>query len=455
MKKQLLLTLTFFLAICIYAQSPDNKWGLGYKFGSEQFAGYVGEGFDDLGDSHFINGFTLSRRINSRFDLSLNALWGESNHYYYDVYHYEDKALVNDVVLFNLNAKFHFFDYDDVRVRPFVFAGFGLLAHDDNNHGNDFNTLQYPDLGLGLNIKVSPKVNIIFDETILFFDRYANTNNKTEKYLHHAVGFSFNIGKSKDTDKDGISDRNDLCPEVFGLKQFDGCPDSDNDGVKDADDKCPNEAGLITLGGCPDADGDGIPNNADECPNQKGTANMNGCPDSDNDGVADNKDDCPNAKGSRQLKGCPDSDNDGIADKDDKCPQIKGTKKANGCPEEAVTQHSKESAPKVSLFVVNFERASSKIDNTSQSILNSIVEVLKKNPNYKLDIKGYTDADGDDKMNLKLSNSRAKIVENYLVKKGVSANRLFTKGFGEQNPVADNSTDAGKAKNRRVELFLK
>jgi len=242
---------------------------------------------------------------------------------------------------------------------------------------------------------------------------------------------------------------------VFGLKQFDGCPDSDNDGVKDADDKCPNEAGLITLGGCPDADGDGIPNNADECPNQKGTANMNGCPDSDNDGVADNKDDCPNAKGSRQLKGCPDSDNDGIADKDDKCPQIKGTKKANGCPEEAVTQHSKESAPKVSLFVVNFERASSKIDNTSQSILNSIVEVLKKNPNYKLDIKGYTDADGDDKMNLKLSNSRAKIVENYLVKKGVSANRLFTKGFGEQNPVADNSTDAGKAKNRRVELFLK
>ena len=221
----------------------------------------------------------------------------------------------------------------------------------------------------------------------------------------------------------------------------------------------PNEAGLISLSGCPDSDGDGIPNKTDECPNKKGTLAMEGCPDSDNDGVADNKDDCPKVKGSKKLKGCPDSDNDGIANKDDKCPNVKGTKKNKGCPEEVkkqdpTTDKVKTLAPKVSLYVVNFESGNSNINKKSKSILNSIVDVLKKNPNFKLDIKGYTDTDGDENMNLRLSDSRAKIVKKYLTKRGISDKRLFTKGFGEQNPIADNNTEEGKAKNRRVELIL-
>ena len=80
---------------------------------------------------------------------------------------------------------------------------------------------------------------------------------------------------------------------------------------------------------------------------------------------------------------------------------------------------------------------------------------MKKNPNYKLDVKGYTDTDGDENMSLRLSGSRAKIVKKYLTKRGISDKRLFTKGYGEQNPIADNNTEEGKAKNRRVELILK
>ena len=210
---------------------------------------------------------------------------------------------------------------------------------------------QYPDLGLGLNIKISPTVNITFDETLLLIDRDRNANVKMERYLQHAVGVSFNLAKSQDADNDGISDRNDACPEVFGLKQFEGCPDSDNDGVKDSDDECPNEAGLIS------------------------------------------------------LSGCPDSDNDGIANKDDKCPNVQGTKKNKGCPEEVKKQDPtpnkvKTSAPKASLYVVNFESGNSNINKKSKSILNSIVDILKINPNFKLDIKGYTDSDGDENMNL-------------------------------------------------------
>ena len=115
----------------------------------------------------------------------------------------------------------------------------------------------------------------------------------------------------------------------------------------------------------------------------------------------------------------------------------------------------KTSAPKVSLYVVNFEIGNSNINKKSKSILNSIVDILKKTPNFKLDIKGYTDTDGDENMNLRLSDSGAKIVKKYLTKRGISDKRLFTKGYGEQNPIADNNTEEGKAKNRRVELILK
>jgi outer membrane protein OmpA-like peptidoglycan-associated protein len=378
MKKQLPLILTLLLSVSLFAQSPDKKWSIGYKLGSEQFAGYVGEDFSGPEDSHFINGLTLSRRISSHFDLGLSALWGEYEGHYYDEYYCEDMALVRDLTLFNLNAKFHLFKYDDVLVRPFVFAGFGLLVFDDEDFEaeNILDQFQYPDLGLGLNIKASPNVNITFDETLLFIDRDRNSNNKLERYLQHAVGVSFNLGKSQDTDNDGISDRNDACPEVFGLKQFEGCPDSDSDGVKDSEDNCPNEAGLISLSGCPE--------------------------------------------------------------------EVK--------KQDPTTDKVKTSAPKVSLYVVNFESGNSNINKTSKSILNSIVDVLKKNPNYKLDIKGYTDTDGDENMNLRLSDSRAKIVKKYLTKRGISDKRLFTKGYGEQNPIADNNTEEGKAKNRRVEL---
>jgi outer membrane protein OmpA-like peptidoglycan-associated protein len=378
MKKQLPLILTLLLSVSLFAQSPDKKWSIGYKLGSEQFAGYVGEDFSGPEDSHFINGLTLSRRISSHFDLGLSALWGEYEGHYYGEYYCEDMTLVRDLTLFNLNAKFHLFKYDDVLVRPFVFAGFGLLVFDDEDFEaeNILDQFQYPDLGLGLNIKASPNVNITFDETLLFIDRDRNSNNKLERYLQHAVGVSFNLGKSQDTDNDGISDRNDACPEVFGLKQFEGCPDSDSDGVKDSEDNCPNEAGLISLSGCPE--------------------------------------------------------------------EVK--------KQDPTTDKVKTSAPKVSLYVVNFECGNSNINKTSKSILNSIVDVLKKNPNYKLDIKGYTDTDGDENMNLRLSDSRAKIVKKYLTKRGISDKRLFTKGYGEQNPIADNNTEEGKAKNRRVEL---
>jgi hypothetical protein len=67
----------------------------------------------------------------------------------------------------------------------------------------------------------------------------------------------------KDTDGDGIFDKDDACPDVAGLKEFNGCPDTDGDGIQDSADSCP-DCWFSSIGGCPDTDGDGIADKDDE-----------------------------------------------------------------------------------------------------------------------------------------------------------------------------------------------
>ena len=79
---------------------------------------------------------------------------------------------------------------------------------------------------------------------------------------------------------------------------------------------------------------------------------------------------------------------------------------------------------------------------------------MNDNPAYKLFIQGHTDSQGDDQMNMELSEKRAAAVRQYLIDKGISADRMRTQGFGETVPVADNNTSSGRAKNRRVEFTV-
>ena len=82
-----------------------------------------------------------------------------------------------------------------------------------------------------------------------------------------------------DTDKDGVFDRYDECPDEPGLEEFDGCPDTDEDGIQDSEDECPDEPGLEEFDGCPDTDEDGVPDHEDNCPETYGYEKYNGCPD--------------------------------------------------------------------------------------------------------------------------------------------------------------------------------
>ena len=175
--------------------------------------------------------------------------------------------------------------------------------------------------------------------------RFGVKSGSTDKFASAEVGLVYRTGGSRDADGDGVSDKNDKCPDTpAGVKVDDaGCPiDTDKDGVADYLDKCPDTpAGVrVDASGCPvDSDRDGVPDYLDKCPNTPTSAKVDatGCAiDTDKDGVPDYLDKCPNTPAGVKVDaaGCPiDTDKDGVPDYLDKCPNtVPGTKvDANGC----------------------------------------------------------------------------------------------------------------------------
>jgi outer membrane protein OmpA-like peptidoglycan-associated protein len=107
------------------------------------------------------------------------------------------------------------------------------------------------------------------------------------------------------------------------------------------------------------------------------------------------------------------------------------------------------------ILYINFDSGKSTIKNESMPVIEQIIEMMNQAPDIQISIEGHTDSDGKNESNLKLSEARAKAVVEAITKGGIDAARLSSAGFGEEKPIADNSTDEGKAKNRRVELIKK
>ena len=346
---------------------------------------------------------------------------------------------------FDLDIKYSFMKMIGSKsFEPTAHIGGGYTFLDEVSSGT-MNT------GLGLTYWMTELVGLSVQSTYKHsFDDARMPGVDVPSHMQHFAGLIFKFG-GKDTDGDGIYDRDDACPEVAGLKEFKGCPDTDGDGIVDASDACPDAAGSVAMNGCPDTDGDGVADKDDACPEVAGLKALKGCPDTDGDGTTDKADKCPNIKGPKENAGCPwpDTDGDSVLDKDDKCPTEKGTVANNGCPEiSQAAINALDGYAKTILF--NTGKAS--FQKQTLPVLVSIVAILKENPTAKFTISGHTDSVGNAASNLKLSNGRAAAVKNYLVSNGVAADRLTSNGFGDTQPIDNNTTSKGKANNRRVEV---
>jgi outer membrane protein OmpA-like peptidoglycan-associated protein len=259
-----------------------------------------------------------------------------------------------------------------------------------------------------------------------------------------------------DGDSDGVADNDDECPRVAGLVSLKGCPDKDGDGVKDDDDECPSTAGLAAHNGCPqagmsgaDRDGDGVLDGIDACPDEAGSLGTLGCPDSDGDGTADAEDRCPDLEG--PYSGCPDTDGDGLMDADDKCPETPGEISNSGCP--GIAGEVQEVLD-LAMGSVQFHSSRATLLKTSFQVLDQIVEILNEYPDYNMSINGHTDSVGDADANQLLSEKRAMTCYEYLISKGIDPLRLTANGYGESQPISDNSSSLGRLMNRRVEFNM-
>jgi len=256
-------------------------------------------------------------------------------------------------------------------------------------------------------------------------DYVSTPGNKSgvANFWQAGASLNFRFG-NRDRDKDGILDKDDLCPDTPGLPEFQGCPDTDGDGVPDKDDQCPEVAGPVENNGCPwpDTDGDGVIDKDDACPTVAGPAENNGCP-------------------------WPDTDGDGILDKDDACPTVPGLPEYNGCPKPK-TQTAIDVETKLGSVFFDFNKATIKAESTPA--LDAAAEIIKKDGgNYLLE--GRTDAKGAEAYNLKLSRERAAAVVAALDARGVDANALKSVGVGESKAtVSEKATDAERQVDRKV-----
>lgn len=138
-----------------------------------------------------------------------------------------------------------------------------------------------------------------------------------------------------------------------------------------------------------------------------------------------------------------DLDKDGVVNEQDKCPNTPVGKvvQADGCI-------------KIIRLHVNFDFDKSNIKKSEMQKINEVIEFMRENPSYKVELDGHTDSQGSEKYNLALGQRRAKAVANVLIQNGIASNKIMTQSYGESQPIASNKTQAGRAENRRVDTHF-
>lgn len=439
MKKLFLLFISFGILAASFGQTPDYKKrsSLGVSFFLSDFKTASDIRTDGLTSVIRNKNYFNTSRMNP--GLALSYLSGLSNNVDFigtlggSFLDYPNSNITpgNTHFLLEGNAQVNLkLLSDHYIVTPYIDLGVGA-----SNYSKYFGA--YIPAGLGLQVNISDEAFILINSQY----RIPVTENASY-HFYHSIGIAGTIKDKKvpapkavevpvvlDRDGDGVPDSIDRCPDVPGLASLQGCPDRDGDGIADIDDKCPDVKGIAKYQGCPipDTDGDGINDELDKCPNVKGVARYQGCP-------------------------VPDTDGDGVNDEDDKCPNEAGPASNFGCPVIDVIIIEKVNKAAQNIF---FATGSAKLLAKSYSSLKDVAQILKDNPSYKINVDGYTDITGNADKNQVLSESRAASVKEYLIGNGVDESRIASTGHGINDPIADNKTVAGRAKNRRVEMKLR
>ena len=434
----------------VQAQDENNKWSIGFGVNTvdirtpHDFGDFLKDwgGARDLNVLPAITKLSVARYIGAGFSAEVDGSLNRIKTGYKGVD--QDESFWNA----NLQAKYalrRLFTTESGWFDPYLKLGGGYTSYKSEYSKEDG----------AIKLLAGGGINFWFTDH-LGLNVQTGYNHGFQKdgtdYFQHSAGIVIKFG-AKDTDKDGIPDNKDACPEVPGLKEFNGCPDTDGDGIADKDDACPQVKGPKEFNGCPDTDGDGIADKDDACPEVAGPKEFNGCPDTDGDGIADKDDKCPDVAGPAENGGCPwpDTDGDGVLDKDDLCPEVAGPASNKGCPEpdeneqKQLNQYAK---------TILFDTGKATIKFQSAEVLNQILNVLKKYPNSRFRIEGHTDSTGKRAKNMILSQNRADAVKVYLIQGGIDAGRLESQGFGPDRPIASNKNKKGRELNRRVEINL-
>ncbi len=461
------------------AQTPEKKTAISGWVSSLQYYGNLGDDFWNRSgvDIEVGGGGGITRYLTPTFDI---GVYGNYETYKFSSHDRLGENFESRIGMIDLGIKLKLNNgkilKEDAFVQPYLMAGPGFFLANSNG------TVRNPGAGLsaplhtfatkprrgeafgeaGLRFRLSPSLyaDLMTSYHYPFTDEVDgvvqnDVDKRNDRFLLHKVGLTYAFGKMQDEDKDGVSDKKDKCPGTPAGVAVDpyGCPlDKDGDGVPDYQDKCPDVKGLASMQGCPDRDGDGVTDADDACPDTPGKAELRGCPDSDNDGVIDQNDKCPNTPAGVRVdaSGCPlDRDGDGVPDYQDRCPDRAGPASNKGCPE--IKAEAKKVLNEATKYI-NFDFNKATLKASSYPKLEQLVQIMNEYPDYSLSIAGHTDSKGADNFNLGLSYERAASARAYMLSKGIPAERIEARGYGETKPIADNATAAGQALNRRVDF---
>ncbi len=486
MKKQILLSviaIVVALSFTFEATAQFKEQGMGGGIGLGWTVGKTNLKNDQV--SGLARGFIrypFSNHLFGEFGAGFGRLSGSS----------KVDGTIYTTTIFPADYSFVFAPFSWQSFSPYLHAGAGIVYYQHHDLTSDVtpgiknsNVAFAAPAGLGLLCKLSDDVALDMNGTYHYTtknDLDGVDNGKKDSFWSILIGLTW-VGESgnADPDQDGLSNKEE---KALGTDPHN--PDTDHDGISDGDEVKKYNTNPLK----PDSDGDGLsdkdeifvyhtdPNKADT----DGDGLSDGDEvlkyhtdplkaDTDGDGLSD---------GQEVLKYHTDplkadTDGDGLSDGDEvlkyHTDPLKVDTDGGTVPDGIEVQRgtnpldASDDVPKkkeelkvevgaaITLEGIVFKSGKAAILSESEPQLEKAYNTLAQNPEVVVEIQGHTDNVGNKAKNVKLSKDRAESVKGWLVKKGIDASRMTTKGFGPDKPIADNKTAEGKAKNRRIEFF--